>query len=197
MPDGVRARKFPVGLEEENTDEVQKAADLELRHGGEFVPAQDDGDGGPDGDDNIENRLQALVAFVEELLIDDAEGGEHPDHVLEHADDVRMRGVPEIEPRVVRAGDEDVDHRAVHPMQNVLQHAVLVAVENAVEGGADAEQQQQGRSVDERDHHLVLVLRAEQQEEGSVSGGEDPKAMRDYVGDVLDLQGFKVQCHVR
>lgn len=46
----------------------------------------------------------------------------------------------EIQPRKIRTSDEDVNHRSIHSMKDILQHQIFVAVEDAMEGGADEEQ---------------------------------------------------------
>lgn len=122
------------------------------------------------------------------LLIDDAKYSQHPDPPFQTANDIGMLSVAEVEPGKVRSSDKNVDHRPVHPVQHILEHQVFVAVENAVEGGADAEQQDQGRSVNESHRHLVGSLRSQEQQKGADSGRRNPEAMSDNIRDVFDLK---------
>lgn len=54
----------------------------------------------------------------------------------------------EIKPWKVGSSYEDVNHSTITSVKNIFEDQIFVAVEDAVKGCADAEEQNEGRSVD-------------------------------------------------
>lgn len=122
------------------------------------------------------------------LLINNAQHGHHPNAPLYHGHYLRMGRVSQAEPRIVRAGDEDVDHRTIASVQRILQRPIVVTVADAVEAGRDKEQHRKGRPVDDGRKRLGGRVAAPVKVEGGIHRRQYPGTVRDYVGNVFNLR---------
>lgn len=174
VPDGVSKGYLAVRLEETNAHNVQHPANLQLVHALEVVSVQDEHQRRPDAHHQVQARLQTLVPFVVELLVDDAQGRQQPHHCVGDEQDRGMRGRGEAQPRVVGARDKDVDHCTVAAVQQVLQAAVLVAIMHDMEDGGDGKEQRQSGSIDERRDLLRVAVAAPEQLQSCENGRHYP-----------------------
>lgn len=113
-----------VRLKEYNAQNVEGSAELQLQHSVKVVASEDHHQSRAQAHYQVEERLQALVAFVEELLVGYSDAGHQPDDPLHAEQYCGLVRILEGQPGKIGASYEDINHGPVASMQHILEALV-------------------------------------------------------------------------
>lgn len=93
------------------------------------------------------------------LLITNPQSGEYPHHPPEKRCNRWILKLFENQPRIVRTGDEDINHRAIKSMQEILECHISLLKRHIMVAERDAEQENERRSINNADEFLLTRVR--------------------------------------